>query len=323
MRPVDVEYMHRLSRLTNVIPILAHADSLSSAQLIACKRRVSGQLREAGLETFSFATAASLESVGSVPSIPYAVSSATGSDHDTMDASLLMSPDYVQPLMTSELRYLVENVFSPNGLSWLRHTAAKKYLDWRNITPSRPRHLYRPLTFPGPEPSSALTRLSEKPAEECTSLALARLNNQYQHQSPPQLHVVDWAADLQRSMTGERARYEALAARGEHAAWLTEKLNQGVQDGTLVAVNKSRSSRETRRASRRGPSNKTEKHQDPLGLLQVAADLKAKSWLALEIIGSLGAIGGLAFLLSRHYWHADPVQLADEYGDWIAELLLL
>ncbi|KAI0180835.1 Septin-domain-containing protein [Hypoxylon sp. FL1284] len=315
MRPVDREYIHRLSRLTNVIPIIAQADSLSPEELAICKEQIAGQLRHTGLQTFSFTPPASQKYAGSGPSIPYAVSTATGSDHDVMDASLLMSSDYVQPLISSELQYLVENVFSSDGASWLRHAAARKYLDWKSTALSRPRHLYKPLTLPEPSPSTALTRLPGNAREQHSSLALARLHDQPLHQSPPQLHVVDWAADLQRSMSSERARHEAIAARGEHAAWLRERLNQHVQDGTLVAINKPRSkdSTETRKCGRRW-SKKTEQHQDPLGLLEVVADLKTRGWVALEILGSLGAIGGLAFMLSRHQIQPDPIQLADEWA---------
>ncbi|KAI1769175.1 Septin-domain-containing protein [Hypoxylon sp. FL1150] len=316
MRPVDREYIRRLSQLTNVIPIIAQADSLSREQLATRKEQIAGQLRHAGLQAFSFASPAGQDSTELKPSIPYAVSTATGSDHDVMDASLLMSSEYVQPLITSELQYLIENVFSPNGASWLRHAAAKKYLDWRSTVLSRPRHLYRPLTYPGPGPSTALTRLPGNTREQCSSLALARLNDQHLHRNPPQLHVVDWAADLQRSMSSERARHEALAARKEHAAWLREKLDQHVQDGTLVALKKPKSkvSAETKRSCKRGSSKKTEQHQDPLGLLQVLVDLKTKGWYALEVIGGLGVIGGLALLLSRQHMQADPVQLADEWA---------
>ncbi|KAI0881943.1 uncharacterized protein GGS22DRAFT_171178 [Annulohypoxylon maeteangense] len=314
MRPVDLEYIRRLMPLTNVIPILARADSVSPKQLAICKEQIANQLQEAGLKPFSFASVDQGSGVR-VPSIPYSVSSATGSDDDIMDASLLMSPDYVQPLMTSDLGYLVENVFSPNGISWLRHTATKKYLEWRNTTPSRPRHLYRPLTPPGPGTSLALATRPENAARECTALALTCLNDQHRDHGPPQLRVVDWAADLQRSLSCERTRYEALA-RGERAVWLTGGLNGCVQDGTLVALRKVRgkNSIETGKSSRRRFSTKTTQSQDPLGLLQVTADLKAKGWVALEVIGSLGVIGGLAFWVSRQHWHMEPVQLADEWA---------
>lgn len=284
---------------------------MSLDQLAICKEQLIGQLQEAGLQTFSFALTTSDRSATAIPSIPYAVSSATGSDDDIMDASLLMSADYVQPLMTSELKYLVENVFSPSGISWLRHAAAKKYLGWRNTTPSRPRHLYRPLSLPGPTSSFLPSRSSENPTSPRASLALARLNDRQLAHNPPQMHMADWAADLQRSLASERAQYESLA-RGERAIWLTERLNECVQDGTLVALNKPQgtSSVGVRRPSKRRPSTTTVPHQDPLGLLQVAADLKAKGWVALEVIGSLGVIGGLAFWMSRQHWHMDPLELA-------------
>lgn len=314
MRPVDLEYIRRLTPLTNVIPILARADSISPKQLVSYKEQIASQLKEAGLKPFSFASA-DQQSAARMPDIPYAVSSATGSDDDIMDASLLMSPDYVQPLMTSDLRYLVDNVFSPNGLSWLRHTATKKYLEWRNTTPSRPRHLYRPLNPPGPVTSLALAPRPENKTTECTALALTCLNNQQRDHGPPQLRVVDWAIDLQRSLSSERTRYEALA-RGERAVWLTEKLNECVQDGTLVALRKvkGKSSVGTGKTSKHRLSTKTSHHQDPLGLLQVTADLKAKGWVALEVMGSLGVIGGLAFWVSRQHWDTEPVQLADEWA---------
>ncbi|KAI2626706.1 Septin-domain-containing protein [Hypoxylon sp. NC1633] len=308
MRLVDLEFIRRLTPLTNVIPIVAQADSLSSEQLAKCKEQIAGQLREANIQTFSFASGVGKENAALVPSVPYAVSNATGSDHEIMDASLLMSSDYVQPLVTSELKYLVENVFSPNGVSWLRHVAAKKYLDWRSTTPSRPRHLYRPLNAAGPAPSSIPARPLDGTVVQCSSLALACLNDALRDQSPPRLHVVDWAADLQRSLASERAR-------GERPIWLTEPLNERIQDGTLVSTRTTKGTRrmETRRKSKHVLSKRTSQHQDPLGLLQVAADLKARGWVALEVIGSLGVIGGLAFWLSRHHWHTDPVQLADEW----------
>ncbi|KAI1106908.1 hypothetical protein F4804DRAFT_299440 [Jackrogersella minutella] len=319
MRPADLEYIRRLTPLTNVIPILARADSISQDQLAICKEQVAGQLREAGLNVFSFAPAGDCEFTASSPTIPYAISNATGSDDDVMDASLLMSPDYIQPLMNSELRYLVDSVFSSDGISWLRHSAAKKYLDWRDTTPSRPRHLYRPLTPPGLATSSALAIQPDKTTRACSTLALTCLNDQHRHHDPPRLHVADWATDLQRSLASERARYEGLA-RGERAIWLTERLNECVQDGTLVALHrmKRKSSMETAKVSKRRFSKKTAQHQDPLGLLQVTADLKAKGWVALEVIGSLGAIGGLAFWLSKQHWqlnwHMEPVQFADEWA---------
>jgi hypothetical protein len=115
---------------------------------------------------------------------------------------------------------------------------------------------------------------------------------------------------LQKSLANERARYEALA-RSERAIWLTEKLSECVQDGMLVPVSAARRSfsRKKEKARRKvasvgaaAPKTIT-RHQDPLGLLEVAADLRRKGWVALELLGSLGVLGGLALWLSKHYYH--------------------
>ncbi|KAI1504272.1 hypothetical protein F5X99DRAFT_373076 [Biscogniauxia marginata] len=314
LKPADLEYIRRLVPLTNVIPILSQVDSLSPEQLATCKREVAGQLREANIRPFSFTPSSPPSSVASMPAVPYTASSANVSDYDIMDASLLMSPDYVQPIMTTELGFLVENVFSPNGASWLRHSAAKKYLSWRDTIVSRPRHLYGPLTVTRPGYSLALTRSSRISMGPLPSLALARVAESGRDNTPPQLHVVDWAADLQRSLASERSRYESLA-RGERAVWLTERLSECLRDGALVAVNESTETTAgcRRRGNQHGLSGRTKKHQDPLGLLQVTADLKAKGWMAVELLGSLGVMGGLAFCLSRLDWCMEPVELAEEW----------
>lgn len=242
----------------------------------------------------------------STPSIPYTASSVAESDYDTMDASLLMSSDYVQPLIQTDLAFLVEKIFSVDGASWLRHSAAKKYLQWRESTPRRPRNLYRPLAHPVPDSSLALTRLSQ---------ALAVYHGPQQSDAIGQFQVADWATELQRSLGNERLRYEALS-RGERAVWLTEKLHECVKDGTLVATSprKGANSGGRRRGGRSGRHgvSKTQKHQDPLGLLQVAADLKATGWKAVEVLSSLGLVG-LAFWISRHGWPTKAAELIDEW----------
>jgi len=150
--------MQRLSTLTNVIPVIAKADTLSAAELVTVKTAVLARLQTTSVRPFLFGTAlddALLTVQGlpvdiaasptshanpiseanefpfSIPTHPYAVSSTHGPDTETMDASLLMSPDYVQPLIPSELAALVNQVFDPESISWLRHSAAKKFLAWR------------------------------------------------------------------------------------------------------------------------------------------------------------------------------------------------
>lgn len=152
--------MQRLSNLTNVIPIIAKSDTLSRAELIAIKTSILARLQLTPIRPFLFGTAiddallavqglpenepspASNDAAATepkqfpftVPTYPYAVSSILGPDTETMDASLLMSPDYVQPILPSELNALIDQVFEPDSISWLRYAAAKKFLAWRRRT---------------------------------------------------------------------------------------------------------------------------------------------------------------------------------------------
>ena len=149
--------MQRLSNLTNVIPVIAKADTLSGTEIAAVKTSILARLQTTSIKPFLFGkgiddallavqglsvTMPPLSELPTtselthyplpVPTYPFAVSSTPGSDIDTMDASLLMSPDYVQPLRPSELGALVDRVFEPENIAWLRHSAGKKFLAWRH-----------------------------------------------------------------------------------------------------------------------------------------------------------------------------------------------
>lgn len=155
--------MQRLSALTNVIPVIGKSDTLSPSEVVAVKTSILARLQTTSVKPFFFGkpvedallavqglpiVATSSNSSSSepstsseanqypfnVPTHPYAISSTPGSDSDTMDASLLMSPDYVQPLLPSELTTLVNQIFDPDSMAWLRYSAAKKFLAWRRRT---------------------------------------------------------------------------------------------------------------------------------------------------------------------------------------------
>ncbi|KAJ9665467.1 hypothetical protein H2201_004349 [Coniosporium apollinis] len=149
-----LEHLRRLSSLTNVIPVLSNSDVLSLPEAGNFKLQILESLREADIRPFLFgktiedavatvqaqqaAAAASPDTsnttVLAIPCPPYAVSSAPDNEAD-MDASLLMSPSYVQPLLPSELAALVSQVLDPDSIAWLRHSAVKKFLRWRSALP--------------------------------------------------------------------------------------------------------------------------------------------------------------------------------------------
>ncbi|RDW71047.1 hypothetical protein BP6252_07610 [Coleophoma cylindrospora] len=302
IKPVDIEYLRRLAPLTNIIPVIGHADKLSQDQILALKSTIRSELGAVGIRPFYFGVSPDSTEHATAP---WAVSTANARDMETMDASLLMSPDYVQPLVSSELAVLVDQVFDQDNISWLRHSAAKKIIQWKNASSStdRPQDLYRPLSLGSSVVSSQLT------ATTCatTSYALARITDHTQREERlAQIRLSNWAADLQRSIKNEQLRFEQVA-RNERAFWLTERLGECVQDGTIVPLSQARqmsfpgdSSALTKRDGRRHDKHygSLDPH-DPLGLLQLNADLKKRGILTLQVVSSFGIIGGLAFWISR------------------------
>ncbi len=308
---------------------MAKTDVLTPEQLAQSKVQISSQLQEANIRPFAFHLSSDIAGGGVEATAPYAISSAPGSDHETMDASLLMSPDYVQPLIPTELNALVNQVFSQDGASWLRHSAARKLLQWRRSdTPSRPQALYRPISSPVTEGHALGAELLPPARSGASTLALARIADHTQREERlAQIRLANWALELQRSLANERSRYETLA-KGERAIWLTEKLNECVQEGTLVPCSErgrdpSRlGQRSEQRLGRRvRASSKKLQHHDPLGLLEVTAKLKARGWLALEVLSSVGVVGGLGYWAARQCWHLQAYQwLIEEWSKfWYGE----
>ncbi|KAK1835119.1 Septin-1 [Podospora conica] len=296
LRPVDIRYLRQVTPLTNVMILLAQADIMSPEQVAASKEQIISQLKEAKIRLFSFSPNPS-EGL-------YAISSATGSDHDLMDASLLMSPDYVQPLLATELITLVNQVFTQDGASWLRHAAARKYVQWRRSeTTTKTLSLHHPTLTPPPNFGGSGVLTPHLGAT--SSYALARITDHSQREERlAHVRFANWAADLQKSLANERAQYAALA-RGERAVWLTEKLHECVQEGTLVAVPGGGRREERHRPRNRGRDAAAKAadraHTDPLGLLEVAADLRRKGRLALEVLGGVGVMGAVVVFVGRCY----------------------
>ncbi|RPA74705.1 hypothetical protein BJ508DRAFT_30286 [Ascobolus immersus RN42] len=265
LKPVDIEYIRRLSVLTNVMPIIAKADTLNDQQIHSLKLSIVNDLRAAGIKPFLFGKSYEDIERGDGPCPPFAISSAIDNDIENMDASILMSPDYIPPLVSTELGDLVSHVFDPENVSWLKHAAAKKYINWKlsnsihasqhqlslsyhspnfHSTSMSPSASISPLLrpspsrpgssgFPGFSTSSSLIHMPVN-SSPTQSFVLARVADHTQREERlAQVRLARWASDLQRSLKAERERYEQLA-KGERAIWLTERLGECVKDGTLV-----------------------------------------------------------------------------------------
>lgn len=314
IKSVDIEYLRRLAVLSNVIPVIGQCDNLSSAELATLKSAITSELQNANIPIFSF---------GKPQPTIYAISTVASQDEDIMDASILMSPDYVQPIVPTELIDLVSDVFNPDGIYFLRHSAATKFSKWRQHSSGassipgldRSQINFTPSLSLGASTSSISSRSAGgallPPIGTAPTYALARIADHTRREEHlAQVRLSNWAHDLQQSLQNERMRYETLC-RGERAVWLTERLGECVRDGTLVAINPDDSGALIRQSDESGSGKKQAQtywrpnanrnrgksafnRTDPLGLISFNARMKRGSWIALQVVGSLGVVSGLA-----------------------------
>lgn len=320
-----MESIRKLCELSNVIPIISKADTLSPAQITELKLRFHEQAREAGIKPFLFGDPPNgLDGLESQP--PYAVSSEKTVDTETMDASTLMSPDYVQPLVPSELDALVNKMFDRDNLAWMRHSAAKKLLQQRTDSYSLPPSMPLPSVQPGPTASGSASASSSWRSVSPPGYAMARIADYTRHEERmAQVRLAQWATDLQRSLQNERDRYTSLA-RGERAVWLTERLGECVVDGSLVPLSqtpgfcglhgaigeKNPGGFQVMRSHAGSGAYRfaTFSPHDPLGVVGWIDDLGHRSWMLVQIVGSVGIVGGLALWLART-WGLPTRSLSD------------
>ncbi|GAD92632.1 conserved hypothetical protein [Paecilomyces variotii No. 5] len=330
----DIECIRKLSELSNVIPVISKADLLTPSQISSIKQSFHAQAQNAGIKTFLFGDLPPEHY--DVPRSPFAVSSVLSSDDDNMDASVLMSPDYVQPLARSELGLLIEKMFDHENLSWLRHSSAKKLAQHRAI-PQKPLSAQNASLsrlsasgYSSPSTSSVPEVLVSYPGDGSSSYTLARVSDYTQREERmAQVRLAKWAADLQRSLQNERERYAALA-RGERAVWLTERLNECVIDGTLVPITQTpgfsglgatAEKSSCHHLVRTGSGRKADycvsslSRHDPFGLMLWNDDLRRKGWVTIQVVGSFGVVGGLALWLSKS-WGVSSQSLSDWRFNW-------
>lgn len=307
--------MRKLGDLSNIIPVISKADLLSSDQISSLKSSFHTQAERGALKTFLFGDP---PPGGVMP--PFAVSSAKSNDDDTMDASTLMSPDYVQPLIPSELEVLVQKLFDRDIVAWMRHSAAVKLAQARRWPPYQRQH-------PAPGNPSNMSGLSSSmssayssgslislPGTSSPSYTLARIADHTHHEETmAQVRLAKWALDLQRSLQNERERYAALS-RSDRAVWLTKQLNESVMDGTLVPVTQNPGVYGFHVPTEKGgggflvrmPNTKQMEYHvsrisphDPLGVVWWTDDVKRRGWVIVQIVGSFGVVGGLALWLAK------------------------
>ncbi|RHZ49693.1 uncharacterized protein CDV56_104859 [Aspergillus thermomutatus] len=337
----DIACIRKLCDWTNVIPVISKSDLLTPNQIATLKSSFHAKAQMASIKPFLFGDATSTEADGFSSHSPFAVSSAKVDDEDVMDASTLMSPDYVQPLAPSELSLLVQKLFDLGNMAWIRHSAAKKLVHRHHDQGQQweiSQHSTNPFDGQSTVSKSTFSVLSSgypeginsPPSGRFPSYAMARISDYTQREEKmARVQLAKWASDLQRSLQNERERYAALS-RGERAVWLTERLGECVVDGSLVPITKTpgfcglrlptenaggRLFVQTQDGKKMEYRITSISPHDPLGIVWWSDDLKQRGWAIVQIVGSLGVVGGLALWLAKA-WGLSPRSLSEWRCDW-------
>lgn len=262
--------------MTNVVPLLSKVDGLDYEDLAVCKDRTLAVFRSEGIECFSFDGPGHTEDQS--PSI-YAVSNAPSTDYDIIDASTLMSSQYVPPLVTTDLEALVGRLFSPDGAARLRHSAAAKCVNLRHenrgngtVPPVVVRH--RDLRYGVLAPVITTNLFSV-------------------HHHWVRIDLSNWAQCLRQSLDAERLR-----TMGSHRM----ALDLCAQGRRSAALSRCRKGRATPATLSNGYAASLPHRQDPLGLLALSSQLKTEGRIIVELLASIGILGSLAAVLLRPDW---------------------
>ena len=323
----DIAFLKRLTAVTNVIVLIAKSDTMSPEETEVLRRSISEDLRIPGLNAFQLEG----EHTGQPP---FTVCSAPSDDDDNMDASLLMSSDYLQPLIRSELGMLMEQIMDKDTASCLRHLSASKLV--RARCESMPLTLSAPLQHGLSNPTSNQNPTSANPSSlpilqkigsptlNMSPYLQAKIaDHTQQEEKLAQIRLAKWAADLQRSLQTERAKYETLA-RAERTEWLNDKLGEISNDSSSTLVKNSNLIRRPEKScSSRRPGVAYQYSfmdaGDPLGLLQWNEMLRRRGWLALQVAGGFGILGAVAVWVTKT-WSVDGHGIGDWNLNWWREV---
>lgn len=328
--------LQALCRNTNLIPLVGQADTLAADEVAACKEKVATFMQSISAEPYSFSgfrtPSENLQFSDIKPSEPLVVSSALADDADEVDASVLMSSQYMQPLVPSELTYLIEQLLDPDNIARMRHFSASKFLLWRqqhlgaHIDLQQQRVLTSPQfdnTLPSvtstgsmaeehskvlvPHSTSSFYRSASPSSSDISALAgsgvktsayaLAHHNDQTQGAEPfRQVRLAKWAQDLQRSLNNERKRYARMYANAP-ADW-TSAGSDAEKDDNEKALT---SAQHRPARGRLGGDIAVIDPRDPLGVLAFSQAFRRRGWLALRVAGGISLMGYAAFWVVRNW----------------------
>lgn len=339
-------FVKELATRTNLIPLIARSDYSNAGELNKFRENVRYVLSGINADWYSMvdisAEAAGFSKFDATPSHsrlePFAVSSALVDDSETMDASLLMASDYLQPSVPSDLDYFVDRFMSPSNIARMRHSSAKKFLLWRRshlgnrIDLTKQTLLHSPALLPTMSPVSSphLSNLTGSMLSEQSKVLVPYSTSSYYRsaspsggsdfsQQPTNISTSTHALAQHNSQTAgaEPFRQIRLAKwaqdlqrslaneRKRYDAMYTQQPaewhleNEGAKDEkALIARNGEQA--DVHRPTR-GKLGGEIAVIDPLGILSLGQAFRRQGWLALRVAGGCGLVGAVAWWVLRNW----------------------
>ena len=261
--------MRHLSTLTNIVPLITKSDTLSHTQTLQLKLSLLRDLRLNSIPIFTFGKSISELERNVVGGVPWAVS-CLKDDAAEMDASLLMRDDPLESgYVESDLPKLVDMIVG--NARWLRFSAVRKFLDWRNSPSQHNNSAYIDVS-----PGMSIVALPAPPQSSIgeSGYAMARVGDHMDREERlARVRLVQWASDMRKTVTKkmqeERDEYIHLESQ-ERIKWLVERLNEAVSnpETSLIPITSTSVTRRRSSASR-GLSHgrKYRRVDDPLGVV--------------------------------------------------------
>lgn len=88
--------------------------------------------------------------------------------------------------------------------------------------------------------------------------------------------------------------------------WLTQRLGECVNEGSLVPAASSSSTDDKRLLRQWGSGKNDTDASDPLGLVRWSEMVRRRGWVALEVVGGFGVLGAVAMWVARGWeWEGE------------------
>lgn len=317
--PAHQELLQLISRQTNLIPVIGRADQLSPEALRTARQSLAEKLAAMHVEWYRLA--------GGMDE-PFAISAAQQDDRDVIDASLLMSSQYMPALMASDLESLTASLFSHINMARLRRSSASKVLEWRKGFIRETRLQLQTseyaLSSHGGQGSAAVTSAGSMREDPSKILVPYGFSSYYRSISPSvseisglpssvrtfglqhnhsdgimplrEITTAKWAQDLEMNHSREgRKLFEMY--NHPPSDWSPEQDPEKTSHQALVPAHELQRPARGRLGGDFGVIDP----RDPLGVLAITQGFGRRSYLALQIASGCGLLGAMCYCVIR-YW---------------------